>query len=212
VKCSQFKIEVQGEIATQKLLLDAIYSRVQSRGGPLRASFSYDRIPLLAKRQTDLQSEVAKAEKEKRRAEQIGQAATQPPSTYRAAQSPIILSPVAGQRFLNQTIVPIKLEPPQGLASGGYMVKIERKDPKGNWLAHTTLPVGAAQAESATDYTGFGAGVPPGGITIPGAWRLSAQVSSPKPSGWSDWVEFVVRAPPTSTNKLPQPQTHSFGK
>ena len=62
VKCGQFKIDVQGEIATQKILLDAIYKRVQSRGGPLTASFSYDRKPLLAKRQTDVQAEVAKAE------------------------------------------------------------------------------------------------------------------------------------------------------
>lgn len=212
VKCSQFKIEVQGEITTQKLLLDAIYQRVQSRGGPLTASFSYDRNPLLAKRQTDLQAEVAKAEKEKRRAEQLGQAAIQPPSTYRAAQSPIVRSPVAGQRFFNQAAVPIKLDPPKGLTTGGYMVKIERKDPTGNWVAHTTLPVGPAQASSATGFTGFGAGAPPGGITTPGAWRLSAQVSSPKPSGWSEWVEFGVIEPPASNFNQLKPRTRTFPK
>ena len=212
VICGSFKIEVQGEIATQKLLLDAIYQRVQSRGGPLTASFSYDRNPLLAKRQTDLQAEVAKAEKERRLAEKKLQAVTQPPGQYRAALSPIVRSPAAGQRFLNKTAVPIKLGPPEGVTAGGYMVRIERKDPGGNWVAHTTLPVGAAQAASAAGYTGFGAGAPPGGITTPGAWRLSAQVSSPKPSGWSDWVEFGVMEPPTSNNKLLKPPTRSFGK
>jgi len=198
VKCGQFKIEVQGEIATQKLLLDAIYQRVQSRGGPLTASFSYDRNPLLAKRQTDLQAEVAKVEKENRLAEQKQQAATQPSSPYRAALSPIVRSPVAGQRFFKQAAVPIKLEAPGGLTIGGYMVKIERKDPKGNWVAQTTLPVGPAQATSAAGYTGFGAGTPPCCLTVPGAYRLSAQVSSPKPSGWSEWVEFGVIELPIS--------------
>jgi hypothetical protein len=210
VKCGQFKIEVQGEIATQKLLLDAIYQRVQSRGGPLTASFSYDRNPLLAKRQTDLQAEVAKAEKEKRLAEQKQQAATQPPSTYRAAQSPIVRSPVAGQRFFKQAAVPIKLEPPGSLTIGGYMVKIERKDPTGNWVAQTTLPVGPAQATSAAGYTGFGAGTPPCCLTVSGAYRLSAQVSSPKPSGWSEWVEFAVIEPPASNFNQLKPRTRTF--
>jgi hypothetical protein len=210
VKCGQFKIEVQGEIATQKLLLDVIYQRVQSRGGPLTASFSYDRKPLLAQRQTELQAEVAKAEKEKRVAEQKQQAATQPPSTYREAQSPIVRSPVAGQRFFKQAAVPIKLEPPGSLTIGGYMVKIERKDPTGNWVAQTTLPVGPAQAASAAGYTGFGAGTPPCCLTVPGAYRLSAQVSNPKPSGWSEWVEFVVIEPPASNFNQLKPRTRTF--
>ena len=210
VKCGQFKIDVQGEIATQKLLLDAIYQRVQSRGGPLTASFSYDRNPLLAKRQTDLQAEVAKAEKEKRLAEQKLQAATQAPSPYRAALSPIVRSPVAGQRFFKQAAVPIKLEAPGGLTIGGYLVKIERKDPKGNWVAQTTLPVGPVQAASPAGYTGFGAGTPPCCLTVPGAYRLSAQVSNPKPSGWSDWVEFGVIELPISDSIQLKPRTRTF--
>jgi hypothetical protein len=92
------------------------------------------------------------------------------------------------------------------------MVKIERKDTSGNWVPQATLPAGAADAESAAGYTGFGAGTPPCCLTIPGAYRLSAQVSSPKQSGWSEWVEFVVMAPPTSNNKLLIPPTRSFGK
>lgn len=211
-RCTQIQTAAQGELAAHAPLLAQIKRLTNDRQRPLTASFPYNRNSLLAQRQTDLQAAVARAEQEKRRMEQQLQGATQPPVTYREALSPVVRSPVAGQRFLNQTVVPIKLGSPQGLASGGYMVRIERKDPKGNWVAHTTLPIGAAQAESATGYTGFGAGVPPGGITTPGTWRLSAQVSSPKPSGWSDWVEFVVMAPPTSTNKLLQPPMRSFGK
>lgn len=191
----------------------------------------HQRKALSAKRENDLRAEadaLAKAEAEKRRAAQRLQGATQQPAPYRANLFPSILAPTAGQRFLNQTAVPIKLKPPQQWADTqigldgapiqtarsvtGYMVRIERKDSQGNWVAHTKLPVGPAQAESAAGYTGFGAGVPPGGITTPGAWRLSAQVSSPQPSGWSDWVEFVVMEPPLSKKKLLQPPTRSFGK
>lgn len=187
------------------------------------------RTVLTAKRDKDLNSEseaLAKAKAEKRRAAQLLQGAKQATAPYRSSLFPIVRSPVAGQRFFNQTAVPIKLAPPPQWAdtnSGldgkpiktaesvtGYMVRLERKDPAGNWMAHTTLPVGAVQAESAAGYTGFGAGAPPGGITTPGAWRMSAQVSSPRQSGWSEWVEFVVMAP--ATNKVLQPPTKSFGK
>jgi hypothetical protein len=76
-----------------------------------------------------------------------------------------------------------------------YMVRLERKDSAGKWMTHATLPVGAVQAESAAGYTGFGAGTPPGGLTVPGTWRLSAQMTAPQQTGWSDWIEFSVMAP-----------------
>ncbi len=184
-----------------------------------------ERTALVAKRDEDLKAEseaLAQAKAEKRL-----KSGLQQQSPYRTSLSPIIHVPAAGQRFLNQTAVPIKLGPPPQWADTnidvttgkpiktaesvtGYMVRIERKNPTGNWVAQTTLPVGAAQAESATGYTGFGAGDPPVGITTPGAWRISAQVSSPRQSGWSEWVEFVVMAP--ATNKALQPPTKSFGK
>ncbi|MGH7256746.1 MAG: hypothetical protein ACREIM_00080 [Nitrospiraceae bacterium] len=47
------------------------------------------------------------------------------------------------------------------------------------------LPVGVGDAQSATGYTGFG----------PGEYRLRAQVTSPKPLAWSNWVEFRVLTP-----------------
>jgi hypothetical protein len=158
-----------------------------------------------------------------------GVAATQPPSPYRATLSPIVHSPIAGQRFFNQATVPIKIGPPPQWADTnfdlttnafiktaqsvtGYMVKIERKDPSGNWVPQATLPAVAAEAESATGYTGFGAGKPPCCLTMPGFYRLSAQVSSPKQSGWSDWIEFgVIEPPPSNFNQL-KPRTRTFPK
>ncbi|MBA5865954.1 MAG: hypothetical protein GDA67_04560 [Nitrospira sp. CR1.3] len=165
-----------------------------------------ERQALTAKRDADL----AEA---KRKADQRLKAGIQQQSLVR----PIVLAPTVGQRFFNQTSVPIKLSPPQGwverqveldgtpVKTGRmYMVRIERKNAIGNWVPHATLPVGAPQAESATGYTGFGAGAPPSGVTSPGSWRLSAQMSSPTQTGWSDWVEFMVMAPKTAIQKTPK--------
>lgn len=183
-----------------------------------------ERTALAAKRDTDLKAEaaaLAKAQAEKRL-----RSATQTLTPYRMSLSPIIMAPTAGQRFFNQSPISIRLAPPQPWADtevrldgtpvktaksvSGYMVRLERKDSNGQWVPHATLPVGAAQAESATGYTGFGAGAPPALLSIPGAWRLSAQVTTPQQSGWSDWVEFGVMAPPTS--KIFQPAVKSFAK
>ena len=195
------------------------------------------RQALAAKRENDLRAEaeaLAKAEAARRRETQRLKGATQQPAPYRAAIAPIIHSPAGGQRFLNQTPVPIKITPPPQWADTnidingapvktaqsvtGYMVRIERKDPAGNWVTKTTLPVGAAEAESPSGYMGFGNGAPPGGITTPGVLRVSAMVSAPRQSGWSDWVEFVVMAPvqqdpqKPASPKLTQPPTRAFGK
>ena len=177
-----------------------------------------ERTALAAKRDGDLKAE-AQGEKRLR-------SATQTLAPYRMSLSPIITAPTARQRFFSQSPISIRLAPPQPWADTevrldgtpvktaksvtGYMVRLERKDSNGQWVPHATLPVGAAQAESATGYTGFGAGAPPAFLSIPGAWRLSAQVTTPQQSGWSDWVEFGVMAPPT--NKILQPSVKSFAK
>ena len=161
-----------------------------------------ERAALAAKRDSDLKAEAAAAAA-KALADKRLRSASQGLLPYRASLSPMVLAPTAGQRFFSQSPVPIKLAPPQPCADTevrldgtpvktaksvtGYMVRLERKDANGNWVPHTTIPVGAAQAESATGFVGFGAGAPPGGITTPGAWRLSAQVTAPQQSGWSDW-------------------------
>lgn len=175
-----------------------------------------ERQALAAKRDADLAEE-------KRRAVQRLKGDMPVKSPYRNALSPSVLAPAAGQKFLNQSPVPIKLATPKGWVENQvtldgtpvntgriYMVRIERKDPGGNWVAHTTIPVGAVQAESPGGYLGFGAGTPPGGITSPGLWRMSAQISSPLATGWSDWIEFAVMAPPSTNSLLKQPK--AFGK
>jgi hypothetical protein len=169
-----------------------------------------ERQALAAKREADL----AEA---KRKTDKRLKAGIQQETPYRGSLSPIMIAPTAGQRFLNQSPVPIKLATPKGwtetqvnldgtpMINGRmYMVRVERKDPSGNWVPHTTIPVGAVQAESPGGYAGFGAGAPPGGITSPGSWRISAQISSPTATGWSEWVEFVVAPPNKAIQKAPK--------
>lgn len=146
--------------------------------------------------------------------------AKSPENSYSGAFYPSILAPTFGQRVFTHMALPIRLVAPRGFPAQGYKVRLERKDYKGNWVAHTTFAFGAPQAESATGYTGWGTGGTDGRklelMALPGAWRLSAQPSSPKSSGWSEWVKFVVMAPAvvpgTSNNKLLKPPTRSFGK
>lgn len=202
-RCANITISAQGEFASQKTLLDEIYRRAVERGGPATASFPYDRNPLLAKRTADLKAEAdaaAARAKTERRAGQLQQA---------AIISPMIHAPAAGQRFLNGTAIPIRLQPSPGSNTVAYDVRIERKD-NGNWVHHTGISILGTQAHSGLGFTEFGGGAPPAMRSVPGAWRLRARASLPQQSGWSQWVEFHVMAP--ATNKALQPSTRSFGK
>lgn len=124
------------------------------------------------------------------KAQQVLEAAKQSSGAYSALIHPSVLEPKAGKILPPQRPVPIKLAPPKGWRVNAYTVTIQRKDPNGNWVNHTIIPITAIDAHSLTGYTGFGGGAPPAFLIIPGRWRLSAQVSSPKKSGSSDWVEF----------------------
>lgn len=129
-----------------------------------------------------------------RKQEQLAQGARQTPGlSYSAGVAPSILRPAAGQVFLAGNPIPIKLGPPIGWTAATYMVKLELKNSQGIWVAHKTIPVGAPQAQSPGGYTGFGIG---GFPSSPGIWRVSAQVSAPNQSGWSNAVEFKVATPP----------------
>jgi len=221
--CINVKAATQGQIifyVNQQKYNETLQWLVVNRKNPLTTSLSYDRGPLRVQRAADLTAEANAA---KVRADKRLRESTQPLVPYRAGLSPVIVTPATGQRFLNQTVVPIKLAPPKGWVDTQvgldgkpvntnrlYTVRLERKDAAGNWVSHTALPVGAVQAESSTGYTGFGAGSPPHGVTVPGSWRISAQMSSPTATGWSDWVEFMVMQP--VTNKALQSPGKSFGK
>lgn len=224
VRCSKPTFDTSGgDVRIQKwwfsYLREGFYSIIPNRKvGPLPNStgFPYNRASLIVQRDAALKAEAAAAATALARTnKRIQRGTRQGP----AVVVPTILLPTPGQRFLNQTAVPIKLAPPQGwevtqvgldgkpVSTGRlYMVRIERSAANGVWVSQATLPVGAYDAESATGYTGFGAGVPPGGFTTPGLWRMSAQVFSPTQTGWSDWVEFVVMAPPSKTQAQRAPK------
>lgn len=159
---------------------------------PATAALNYDRDALNAKRRADLDAAKRQAELAQRRFSQ-SKSGMQTSLVFR----PQILSPTAGQRFYAQTPISIKLSPPQGWNVNSYIVSIQKKNAKGGWDLQTNIPVSAVEAQSAQGYTGFGAGgngpmKSAAFLTGPGTWRLAAQVSSPRQSGWSNPVEFQV--------------------
>ncbi len=115
---------------------------------------------------------------------------------------PSVLSPSAGQAFYMGMPVAIRLGPPNGWNVADYLVNLQLRDPdprKNSWTSIWTISVPAAQAQSAAGFTGFG---PASGQSVgtfasrPGRWHINAQVSSPRQSALSDWVEFTVISPP----------------
>ena len=90
---------------------------------------------------------------------------------YRTLLHPSVLSPRPGQILLSQTAVPIKLAAPNGWTVTGYTVTIQRRDSKGAWVNHVTIPVSEAEARSPAGYKGFGNGAPPAFLVTPGRWR-----------------------------------------
>ena len=113
------------------------------------------------------------------------------------AGSPRILYPTPGQSFVERTPIPIRIAPPPNWNVTSYMVQLQRKDGRGNWILHTNLPVTAAEAHG-TGYKDFGAGAPPALASAKGAWRMNAQTSYPNKSGVSNWVEFFVAPGPVA--------------
>jgi hypothetical protein len=136
-----------------------------------------------------------------RKSQLLQQGAKQSSGAYLTLIHPSVLAPTTGQIFPAQTPVPIRLAPPKGWNVTGYLLNIQRKDPKGNWIAHATIPVGAAEAQSAAGYRGFGGGAPPAFLAVPGVYRMNAQASYPNQSGVSEWVEFNAREYQDAFNK-----------
>lgn len=136
-----------------------------------------------------------------RKSQQLQQGAKQSSGGYLTLIHPSVLAPTVGQIFSAQTPIPIRLSPPKGWNVTGYLINIQRKDAKGNWIAHATIPVGAVEAQSAAGYRGFGGGAPPAFLAVPGVYRLNAQASYPNQSGVSDWIEFNAREYQDAFNK-----------
>jgi hypothetical protein len=196
VACTVTKTRSDG--ASNAKALESQFDSLRSQRPVTAAVTQAQRDALLAKRDADLKA-IAKAEAEQRRGAEIRQATPQQ-MVVGEIFAPTIRAPTPGQRFYVQTPVPIRLASPQGSSVNGYLINLEMKDPKNNWTpVYTNIGVDAAQAESATGFMGFGpdSGGMVGSFPLkPGTWRVNAQVSSPRPSRWSDWVEFGVIPPP----------------
>jgi hypothetical protein len=163
------------------LLHDLFLPRAQRFGKPFSASFNHDIAALLAQKGAAAKLTTA-----------LNRNKPAPPLAQ--LMGPSIVSPVRGQQFLVGNTVPIKIAPPPGSAPIAYSVNVQRKDSVGQWVAHASIPIGAAQAHAPGGYTGWGSGGSDARslafLSSPGAWRLNTQVSSPKVSEWSDWVEY----------------------
>ncbi|MGC3974846.1 MAG: hypothetical protein QM771_10745 [Nitrospira sp.] len=211
--CSNLMVQAQGEPSVVEPVLNILMGEVKRTSKPLSALYR-DYVPyhldqLRAQRDIELKAEAARAEAEAAKTEaqqrKLLQSAMQP-NVLRVI--PTIQTPAAGSLFLSNTSVAIKLAPPQGLAVTAYLVRLERKNSQGVWTLVTNLPVSAAEATSPAGYTGWGA---PGNgrdpsrmVSLPGTYRMSAQVSSPRPTGWSQPVEFLVTAPNNAVQKAPK--------
>ena len=185
---------------TLSLWLEAHFYPRHNQYNAFSATFNYDRAALLAKRDADLNAGAAALQQQNKRLNQAVQ-----PSPARV--TPTILSPATNALFLSQTSIPIKIVPPQGMAVTGYLVRVELRNAQGQWMLVTNLPVGAAEAHSPSGYLGWGAPGPGRGANMiagPGTYRVSAQVSSPRQTGWSQPVEFVVTAPKKAIQRAPK--------
>ena len=180
---------------------------------PNTTGFPYDRSSLIAQREQDLRAEaVAKAQAEAD-AKAAALARTNKKLQFGAQRGPavvfpIIQSPSPGALFLSNNSIPIKIAPPQGIEATGYFVKVESRNAQGIWTTYVNnLPVSAAEASSPSGYLGWGAPGPGRGAAMiagPGTYRVSAQVSAPRPTAWSQPVEFVVTAPSKAIQKAPK--------
>ncbi len=172
---------------------------------PNSTGFQYNRTALIAQRDADLKAEAAAALAKTNK--RIQQGVKKGP----AVVAPTIQLPAPGARFLSMTSVPIKIAPPQGLTVTMYMVKIERKDSQGIWTSPTNIiPIGLAEASSPSGYLGWGTGGSGGRsqafMALPGTYRVSAQVSSPREGVWGPPVEFTVTAPPSKSQAQKAPK------
>jgi hypothetical protein len=207
VACSNGTFKTSGQVQGNeaRFWLDWLRDGFSGSSLPNSTGFNYNRPALIAQRDGALKAEADAAAALQKQNQQLTQAAKAGPPVV----APAIVLPAVKASFLENTTVPIKLLPPQGVQVTGFMVKLERRDSQGNWVAFNNIPVSVADATSPTGYTGWGApasGKGPAMIAGRGAYRVSAQVLSPKPTRWSVPVEFSV----TAINKAIQPGPKMF--
>ena len=209
--CSNLTVQAQGEPTVVEPVLDILMGEVRRTSKPLSALYR-DYVPyhldqLRAHHDAELQAEAARAEAEAAALARTNMRLQQGATLQPAIVAPTIQMPAGGSLFLSNTSVPIKLAPPQGLAASAYLVRLETRNAQGLWTLVTDLQVNAAEASSPAGYLGWGAsgnGKGPAMIAGPGTYRISAQVSAPLQTGWSQPVEFVVTAPSKAIQKAPK--------
>jgi hypothetical protein len=209
IVCSNRKSQTSGEVfATYNWLL-YLRTGFDSTSLPNSTGFQYNRGSLIAQREADVNAEAAAAAAALQKQNKRHKQAVQPAPTLLENLAPYVVSPATGSLFMSMTTVPIKLAPPpRRMTVTSYLVKIERRDAQSNWVSVTNLPIGIAQAASSSGYLGWGSGGSGGKsaafMALPGTYRISAQVSAPQATGWSQPVEFVVTAPNKTIQKTPK--------
>lgn len=207
IACANGSFNTSGQVQDNRarFWLDWLRNGFAGSALPNSTGFNYNRPALLAQRDAALKTEAdAAAALQKQNQQLLGAAKPGP-----AVVAPAIVLPAVNASFLENTTIPFKLLPPQGMQVTGFLVKLERRDGQGNWALFNNIPVNAAEATSPTGYTGWGApgnGKGPGMIAGRGRYRISAQVLSPTPTRWSAPVEFTV----TAMNKAIQPGPKVF--
>ncbi|MGC3974847.1 MAG: hypothetical protein QM771_10750 [Nitrospira sp.] len=205
VACSNGAFKASGQVQGNEaqFWLDWLRNGFAGSSLPNSTGFNYSRPTLIAQRDAALKAAGQAAAGLQKQNQQLKQALQPGP----AVVAPTIVSPGANTLFMQNQVVPIKLLPPQGTAAASFLVKLERRDPQGNWAIVTNLPLSVAEATSPTGYTGWGApgnGKGPAMIAGPGTYRVSAQVSAPHQTRWSQSVEFVVTTPNKAIQKGPK--------
>ena len=203
VACSHGTFNVSGQVSEAAFWLDWLRDGFSRSALPNSTGFNYDRSALMAQRDADLQAEAdaaAALEHQNRRLRQAIKPGV-------PAVAPTIVLPAVNALFLENTTVPIKLLPPQGMQVTSFLVKLERRDSQGNWVVFAHLPISVAEATSQTGYTGWGApgnGKGPTMMAGRGTYRISAQVGSPRQTRWSAPAQFVVTTPTKAIQKGPK--------
>jgi hypothetical protein len=205
VACANGTFKTSGQVQGNEaqFWLDWLRNGFAGSSLPNSTGFNYSRPTLIAQRDAALKAEVQAAAGLQKQNQQLKQAVQPGP----AIVAPTIVLPGANALFMQNQVVPIKLLPPQGTAATAFLVKLERRDSQGNWVIVTNLPLGVMEATSPSGYTGWGApgnGKGPAMIAGPGTYRVSAQVSAPHQTRWSQPVEFVVITPNKAIQKGPK--------
>ena len=143
VACTNGSFNASGQIqdTRARFWLDWLRDGFSGASLPNSTGFNYNRPTLIAQRDGALKAEAdAAAALHKQNQQLLGAAKAGPPVV-----APAIVLPAVKASFLENTTVPVKLLPPQGVQVTSFMVKLERRDNQGNWVTFNNIPVSIAR-------------------------------------------------------------------